>query len=356
MILRNACVGGKTVDLILENGRIAAVTHNEKGGVDLQGRRVIPGLIDVHTHGCGGMEVMDAQFEGLCRYYAERGTTSFLATTGTMPVEDLIAVCDAKTDYPGAHVLGVHLEGPYISMSRKGAQNPAYIRKPDVSEFDRFHNVKMITVAPEVEGGLDFIKAVSGRCSVALGHTDCDYETALAAIDAGANNLTHTFNAMPPFLHRAPGPVGAAVEKGIYAQMIGDGYHVQKPMVLAAYRMFGPERLMLISDSLGCAGLPNGHYTSIGMPVELSDDVARLPDGTVAGSRTMLFECVKRVASFGVPFDDAVRMASRTPAELLGVNKGRVEVGFDADLLILDENCDIEAVIIDGEVFSGKLG
>lgn len=354
MIFRNANIGTRIADLVLENGRIAAITEKQTDGVDLKGKRVIPGLIDVHTHGCGGTDAMEANFEPLCRYYAERGTTSFLATTMTMPLEDLAAVCEAKTNFSGAHVLGVHLEGPYISMNRKGAQNAAYVREPNVAEFRRFPNVRMITVAPEVEGGLDFIKAVSGHCVVAIGHTDCDYETALAAIENGAGCLTHTFNAMPPLLHRAPGPVGAAVEKGIYAQIIGDGYHVKKPVLLAAYRMFGPDRMTLISDSLAVAGLPNGRYTSGGLPIELSSDVARLLDGTLAGSRTMLFDCVKRVASFGIPFDDAVRMASRTPAEMLGLNKGRIEEGYDADLLILDEKCNIDTVIIGGEVFCSK--
>ena len=193
-----------------------------------------------------------------------------------------------------------------------------------------------------------FIRAVSPKTKVALGHTDCSYETALEAIENGASCLTHTFNAMPPLHHREPGPIGAAVEKGIYAQIICDGFHVAKPVILAAYKLFGPDRLILISDSLPCAGLPEGRYVSGGLPVVQSGGVARLEDGTLAGSSVMLIDCVKTAISFGIPRQDAVRMASQTPAELLGIKKGRIEAGYDADLLLVDEDLHVHAVIIGG--------
>ena len=297
------------------------------------------------------MDTMDADFEPMCRFYAEHGTTSFLPTTMTMGYDALERVTQAKTDFPGAEILGFHFEGPYISEKHKGAQNPAYIKKPSAAEFSRFKNVKMVTIAPESEGSAEFIRAVTPECIVSIGHTDCTYETALEAIESGASCLTHTYNAMPPFHHRNPGPIGAAFEKHIYAQIICDGFHISKPVVLATYKMFGADRMVLISDSIRSAGLPDGEYESGGLKVFLKDGAARLADGTIAGSSATLLDCVKKAVEFGIPLDDAVRMASRTPAELLGVKKGRIEPGYDADLLITDRELNIKTVITAGRVF-----
>ena len=352
MIITNALINSKIQNIIIENGKIAKITSESlKGDIDACGNKVIPGLIDVHTHGCIGIDTMDANFEPMCRFYAENGTTSWLPTTLTMGYEDILNVCNSKTDFPGAQILGFHLEGPYISEKYKGAQNPEYIKKPSVEEFKTFKNVKMISLAPEVEGSMEFIKEVSKNCIISIGHTDCDYETALEAVENGANCLTHTYNAMPPFKHRAPGPIGAGFEKQIYAQVIGDGFHVMKPVFLATYKMFGPEKLTLISDSIRPAGLSDGEYESGGLKVILKDNIAKLVDGTVAGSSSTLWKCVKTVTAMGIPFDDAVRMASTTPAEMLGIKKGKIEAEYDADLLILDENDEIKNVIINGKLF-----
>lgn len=352
MNINNAVVGGRLTNIRVENGKIAGFSAEPlPDAEDARGLRVIPGLIDVHTHGCAGMDAMDADFGGLCDFYACHGTTSFLPTTMTMGFDDLLRVTSAETDLPGAQILGFHLEGPYISPKHKGAQNEKFIRKPDINEFRRFKRVKMMTLAPETEGAYEFISEVTPECVIALGHTDCDYETALRAIGCGANCLTHTYNAMPPFHHRNPGPIGAAFERKIYAQLICDGFHISKPVVLATYKMFGPERMTIISDSIRCAGLPDGRYESGGLDVILKDGAARLPDGTIAGSCAMLWDCVKKAVEFGIPFEDAVRMASRTPAELLGVKKGVIDCGYDADMLIIDEEMNITAVIIAGEVY-----
>lgn len=228
-----------------------------------------------------GLDTMDADFKPMCRFYAEHGTTSFLPTTMTMGYDALERVTNAETDFPGADILGFHFEGPYISAKHKGTQNEKYIKNPSVEEFSRFKNVKMVTVAPELAGSEEFIRAVTPDCTVSLGHTDCDYETALAAIDSGASCLTHTYNAMPPFHHRNPGPVGAAFERHIYAQIICDGFHISRPVVLATYKMFGADRMTLISDSIRSAGLPDGEYESGGLKVFLKDGAARLADGTI---------------------------------------------------------------------------
>ncbi len=352
MIINNALINGKLQNIIISDGVISEITERAvPAGIDAGGKRVIPGLIDVHSHGCIGIDTMDAEFEKMCSFYAENGTTSWLATTMTMGYDDILKVCNAKTDYKGTNILGFHLEGPYISEKYKGAQNEKYIKNPSLTDFAMFDNVKMVTIAPELEGSMDFIREVSDKCIVSLGHTDCDYDTAIEAIENGANCLTHMYNAMPPLHHRNPGPIGAALEKNIYVQLICDGFHISKPVVLATYRMFGPERITMISDSIRPAGLPDGEYESGGLKVILKGGIAKLTDGTVAGSSSTLWTCVKKTVEMGIPFEDAVKMASTTPAEMLGIKKGKIEAGYDADLLIIDDNMNIETVIIGGEIF-----
>ena len=352
MNINNAIVNGKRVNIEIKDGKITAISETAfQNGYDAGGKRVIPGLIDVHTHGCIGMDTMDADFERMCDFYAKNGTTSFLPTTMTMGYDDLLKVVNAKTDFKGANILGFHFEGPYISPTYKGAQNEKYIKNPDIEGFKQFKNVKMITIAPELEGSEEFIKEVSKYCVVSIGHSACDYETALKAMDCGANCLTHTYNAMPPLHHRNPGPIGAAIEKNIYVQVICDGFHVLKPIVLSTYRTFGKERMVIISDSIRPAGLPDGEYESGGLKVILRDNIAKLEDGTVAGSSSTLWFCVKKAVEMGIEFEDAVYMATETPAAMLGINKGKIAVGYDADLLVIDDKMNIEKVIIAGEEY-----
>ena len=193
-----------------------------------------------------------------------------------------------------------------------------------------------------------FIKEAG--CVVSIGHTDCNYEQAITAINAGADCLTHTFNAMPPMLHRAPGPIGAAVEKGIYAELICDGRHVSKAAVVALYKMFGADRLILISDTIRPAGCPDGVYDSGGLEVFMKDGIAALKDGTLAGGSQPLLYGVKKAVEFGIDFYEAVKMATETPARSLGLNKGRIEPGFDADLLILESDMTVCKTVIGGRV------
>lgn len=353
MIIKNALIGGEIKNIIIENGIITEITDKEVTGegIDAKGRRVIPGLVETHSHGCIGLDTMDADFEKMCRFYAENGTTSWLPTTMTMDYDSLLKVCNAKTDFEGANILGFHFEGPYISKKYKGAQNEAYIKNPSTEDFKQFKNVKLITMAPELPGAMEFIKEVSKKCVVSIGHSDCDYDTAAKAMENGANCLTHTYNAMPPLHHRNPGPIGAAIDKNAYVQVICDGFHVLRPVVWSTYKTFGPERMTIISDSIRPAGLPDGEYESGGLTVVLKDNIAKLKDGTVAGSSSTLWFCVKKAVEFGIPFDDAVRMATATPAEMLGINKGKIEVGYDADLLIISDETEIDNVIIGGKIF-----
>ena len=355
MLIKNANIWGEIKNIEIADGKIVGFPESaENFDIDAEGKTVIPGLIDTHTHGCIGYDTMDGDFEPMCRFYAEHGTTSWLPTTLTASHEDLLKVVQAKRDFEGAQILGFHLEGPYINLKYKGAQNPAYIRKPDIKEFKElasFAPIKMISLAPENEGSIEFIREVTPDCVVALGHTDCTYDQAVAAMDAGANCLCHTYNAMPGIHHRNPGPIGAAMVKGAYPQLICDGLHVAKPVVLITYKAFGKEKVTFISDSLRSAYLPDGVYDSGGLTVYVKNGEARLEDGTIAGSGSTLLDCVKKAVEFGIPFEDAVYMATETPAQLLGIKKGRIAEGYDADLLILNDDMSIDKVIIAGKEF-----
>ncbi len=355
LVIKNAVIGDTLTDITVKNGKIYSIGKTDEKGIDVGGNKLFAGLIDVHTHGCMGHEAVDGDIGVIAHHMACHGTTSFLPTTSTVGMDTIYnAVNIDISSVKGANVLGFHAEGPYINAKYKGAQDEKFIRKPDIEEFKKLPNIKVVTVAPEVEGALDFIK----ECDtiVALGHTDADYDTTIKAIQNGANCLTHTFNAMPPILHRNPSVIGAAVEKRIYAQLICDGFHVQRGAMWLIYRAFGPERTVMISDSIRAAGLPKGEYTSGGLTIVIEENnvVARLKDGTIAGSLKFLLDGVKTAIRHGIPEADAFKMASQTPAELLGVNKGKIEVGYDADFIILDKDYNLLTTIISGEVYYQK--
>ncbi len=350
MIIKNALLKDGISDIKIKNGIIADIgTFDTEGDIDAKGKRVIPGMIDTHIHGFMGVDTADGRLGEIAHNLALCGTTSFLPTTMTDSVENLIKTTNQPLPEKGANVIGYHLEGPYISPTKKGAQNEAYIKAPDLEEFGQFNNVANISLAPEIDGAEEFIKNCG--CKVSIGHTACNCETAIKAIDAGADCLTHTFNAMPPLLHRDPGPIGAAAEKGIYTELICDGRHVAKAAVLALYKMMGSDRLVLISDAIRPAGLPNGKYDSGGLTVIMNNGTLTLEDGTLAGGSQPLLQCVKTAVSFGIDFYEAVKMASETPARRFGLNKGKIEKGYDADLVIINDDFSVSDVIINGELY-----
>ncbi len=350
MIIKNALLQNGLYDIKIENGCIVDIgIFDEIADINAHGKKVIPGLIDIHIHGFKGIDASDGKLSQISKDLASAGTTSFLPTTMTDSIENLKRITSEDLPSDGANIIGFHLEGPYISKKRKGAQNESYIKNPDISEYKSFKNVKLITVAPEVDGAIEFIKGCD--CCVSLGHTDCNYETAFKAIDAGAVSLTHTFNAMPPLLHREPGPIGAGLEKGTFAEVICDGRHVSKPAVLALYKMFTSDRLIFISDAIRPAGLPDGKYSSGGIDVFMDNGKLTLEDGTLAGGSCPLLECIKTAVSFGIDFYEAVKMASTTPAKMLNLNKGKIEVGYDADLVILNDDLTVSDVIINGKLY-----
>jgi N-acetylglucosamine-6-phosphate deacetylase len=351
--LKNARLFGKITDIGIENGKIAFLGKTDEEGLDLGGLTVYPGLIDVHAHGCLGIDVMDkAELDEMARFLLEHGTTTWYPTTMTMPYADIVRAAAKPSEIKnGSSIPGVHLEGPFINVKYKGAQNPDYILEPTSSLLDDCPTARMITVAPEIPGALEFIEQAAQRgLVVSLGHTDTDYDTAMAAFEAGARCLTHTFNAMNGIHHRAPGPILAAVERtDVYAQLISDGLHVHPASVRMLIKLFGDDRIVLISDSMAATGYSDGDYDFGGMTTYVRNGVARTEGGNLAGSTSTLFDCVKKLISFGIEPDKAVKMATENPAEMMGLNKGRVAVGYDADLIVVDESFNLVRVIARGE-------
>jgi len=327
---------------------------------DAAGCYVLPGLVDIHTHGAVGEDFSDGREAGLqpmMDYYAGHGVTSVLAATMTLGERELTAAMHVLRDFKpngGAKLAGVHLEGPFLCYEKRGAQAAEHLHRPDVSFFHRLNEasgnrVRLVTVACEEEGGLDFIREVSKICAVSLGHTCADYGTAMKAFEAGACHVTHLYNGMLPLHHREPGVIGAALDAGASVELICDGLHVHPSVVRAAYQMFG-DKLNLISDSLRCAGMPDGDYRLGGQPIQLRGGKATLAGtDTLAGSSISLLDGVRRAVEFGIPLEAAAYAASTAPAEAVGLDDvGSIEVGKCADLIVLDEKLELRAVFIDG--------
>ncbi|MBE7092417.1 MAG: N-acetylglucosamine-6-phosphate deacetylase [Clostridiales bacterium] len=353
-VYKNARINGTITDIIVENGIISKIGKVIQSGIDLQGQTALPGLIDIHIHGCCGFDTMDGdKLNEISKFLATKGVTSFLPTTMTVDFNNIKDVVNKPLpETQGAKVLGYHLEGPYIASSRRGAQNINYIRKPHIKEFESLDNILMVTVAPETQGGQDFIK--NCKAVVSIGHTDGTYEDCIEAIKNGAKCLTHTFNAMPPLLHREPGPVGAAIMGDAYVQVISDGVHIHPSVIQMLYRTFKKERMVLISDAMKATGMADGLYKFGGQSVKVENSVAKTLDGVVAGSTSDLLTGVKKAVEFGIPKEDAIYMASKTPATLMGLNKGEIKKGFDADFIVVDEELNILKTIVGGNIVFEK--
>ena len=350
----------------VENGRFAEVFEGERlAGVDLRGATVIPGVVDIHTHGAMGADFSDGDLEGLKRmaaYLASRGVTSFAPTSMTLPYETLAAAFQTgaalreKRPAGCARVMGIHMEGPYFSEKKKGAQNGAYLKLPDFEGFRALYEgcgglVRIVDVAPELEGAAAFTEKARALCTVSVAHTDAGYEDARAVFAAGASHLTHLYNAMPPIHHRKPGVIGAASEcAGVTAELICDGLHVHPSAVRMAFKLF-PDRICLISDSLRCCGMPDGEYELGGQRVFLAGGVARLADGTIAGAASDLYTDMKNAVAFGIPAEEAIRAATIRPAREIGRADeiGSIEVGKLADFVVCDGNLNALEVYIGGE-------
>ena len=354
--------------LYTEGGRFS-LSSSEDTILDAESCYVIPGLIDIHFHGCAGHDFSDASPEGLAaiaEYQLSQGVTSICPASMTLSPQMLRDICSCGRDYSqrnprdGSRLVGVNLEGPFISNAKRGAQNPDFIRQADFSllrELQEYAGglVRLVTLAPETAGAMDFIRRVKDSelkdISISLGHTQSDYETAMQAFASGADHVTHLFNAMPGFTHRAPGVIGAAFDTpGCFAEIICDGIHIAPSAIRTAFAMFGKERIVLISDSMRATGLSDGSYTLGGLQVQVSGRHATLKDGTLAGSVTNLLDCLRCAVSMGIPLEGAVQCATVNPARSIGIDNayGSLEPGRAADFLLLDKDLHLAAVYKDG--------
>ena len=359
-------------DIELEHELISRVVEGglpQKGraAYDVSGCYVVPGFIDLHFHGCEGFDLCDGTpeaLEAIARWEAAHGITAICPATMTYPEEVLGTIMDVvgaftSDEKPFATLVGVNLEGPFISPARVGAQNPAYVQRCDANMVRRLDErsgglVKLVDVAPEEPGALDFIREMASDVRISLAHTCADYDCAAAAFEAGARQLTHMFNAMPALHHRNPGPIAAAAERDdVFVELIADGVHVHPAMVRLAFKLFGPERVVLISDSMRATGMGDGVFDLGGQDVHVKGTRATLADGTLAGSVTDLASCVRiAVNEMGVPLEHAITAATANPARALGIfdERGSIAAGKVADLVVLDEQLNVHDVILGGSL------
>ena len=357
----------------VENGRFAHVLEDVPGPAeDLDGALVIPGLVDIHVHGCAGADFSDGDYAGLvrmARYLARRGVTSFAPASMTLPYDALDKAFHAAARLrreglaDGARLMGIQMEGPFLSREKRGSQNPAYLRLPDWDRFLRLYDaaeglLRIVDVAPELPGAVEFTRRASEKCRVSVAHTAAGYDQAAAVFDAGATHLTHLFNAMSGIHHRHPGPIGAASEReNVTAELICDGIHVHPSAVRMAFRLF-PGRICLISDALRCCGMADGSYSLGGQEILLSGGVARLTSGAIAGSAADLYQCMRRAVSFGIPREQAVWAATALPARVIGRESetGAIADGRAADFVICGGELEPEAVYLGGKRLEQSAG
>lgn len=357
----------------VENGRFAHVLEDIPGPAeDLDGALVIPGLVDIHVHGCAGADFSDGDYAGLvrmARHLARRGVTSFAPASMTLPYDALDKAFHAAARLrreglaDGARLMGIQMEGPFLSREKRGSQNPAYLRLPDWDRFLRLYDaaeglLRIVDVAPELPGAVEFTRRASEKCRVSVAHTAAGYDQAAAVFDAGATHLTHLFNAMSGIHHRHPGPIGAASEReNVTAELICDGIHVHPSAVRMAFRLF-PGRICFISDALRCCGMADGSYSLGGQEILLSGGVARLTGGAIAGSAADLYQCMRRAVSFGIPREQAVWAATALPARVIGRESetGAIADGRAADFVICGGELEPEAVYLGGKRLEQSAG
>lgn len=370
MILKNVCFYNElfkkeVADIEIEGGKIKAIGVIEGEGCDMSGMVALPGFVDIHIHGAAGGDASDADEAGLekiGKYLAKHGVTSFCPTSMTLGRQTLCDIVSTVKNYKGresgAKVAGINLEGPFIAMSKKGAQNPEYVRPGTVEEFDGLFDksgglVKLITIAPEAFDSAEFIKHASKKCSVSIGHSAANAAEAQAAFDLGANHATHLYNAMTPMQHREAGIAGTALDnENVYCELICDGGHICPAVLRNTFKMLGKNRACVISDSMRAAGLGAGEYELGGQPVFVHEGgkYAVLEDGTIAASISNVFDEFKNLLSFGIDFETALRSCTINPAKSIGLGDeiGSIAVGKAADLVFVGDNFEIKEVYING--------
>lgn len=392
-------------DVVIGGGRFSAVVASSDGALmaardpavlDATGCYVIPGLVDIHFHGCRGADLCDGTEESLrtiAAYEAARGVTAICPASMTFPFETLAQAFGAAAAFAGgeadgmAALVGINMEGPYISPEKVGAQNPAFVRGASVEEFDRLQEIaggliRLVDVAPEEPGNLEFIGQIAGaaaenggtaggepgdaaaarggatttggRPRVSIAHTCADYACAAEAFERGARHMTHLFNAMPGLHHRKPGPIAAAAERDdVTVELICDGIHVHPAMARLAFGLFGRDRVCLISDTMRACGLDDGTYDLGGQDVTVRGPRATLADGTLAGSVSDLMRClVCAVQEMEIPLEDAVRAATINPARAIGIDaeRGSIARGKIADAVVLGPDLEVRRVVVRGKL------
>ncbi len=380
MLIKNGLIFGESGafqkgDLRICDGEFTQIVYKDSADVadmqvddsivDATGLYVIPGMVDIHLHGCMGYDFCNGTqeaFDAITEYQARSGVTSISPATMTLPREALTEIFAAVGKYAnetGSTILGITMEGPFLSLAKKGAQNGSYIHKPDLEFYKEMQVlsgglIKQVAIAPEEDEGFAFTGEVSKETVISVAHTTAGYDIADKAFGAGATHVTHLFNAMPAFLHRDPGVVGAAFDhEKVSVELICDGVHIHPSMVRSVFTLFGAERICMISDSMMATGLTDGNYSLGGQAVTVKGKMATLEDGTIAGSVSNLHDCLKTaVLEMGISLEDAVLACTRTPARALGVEGtcGSIGIGMPADCVLLDEELNIRSVIKRGKI------
>ncbi|MBS5737951.1 MAG: N-acetylglucosamine-6-phosphate deacetylase [Clostridiales bacterium] len=374
MILKNADIYDENFNLIKADIKINGEKITEIGdelsgdSVDLLDYMILPGLIDIHIHGRAGADTGDATPEALSTMsesLVKKGITSFCPTSMTLSFEELSKIFqnvkEMKNKVPGAYIHGINMEGPYIAMSKKGAQNAAYVRNPDKDEFKKLYdgcdgNIKIVDIAPECDGAEEFIKEVQPYCPVSIAHTAADYDDAIKAFELGVRHITHLYNAQSGLSHRAPGVVGAVFDRakkdGIRAEIICDGFHIHPAALRIAFENLGEDGSIIISDSMRAAGHFDGEYDLGGQTVYVKNGKALLSDGTIAASTSNVFDELKNVISYGIPIKQAIKSATINPAKAIRVDDqtGSIKVGKYADILAVDKDFNIKLVMVKGKI------
>lgn len=369
MIIKNALVYTENYrfekkDIYIEGDRITNTTDSEDDIIEAEGLYAIPGLTDIHFHGCVGYDFCDGTPEAIkaiADYESRCGVTSIAPATMTLGYEELTKIFENAASYQneqGASLVGINMEGPYLSHAKKGAQNEVYLKPANIEDFRRMQQlsgglIKLVDIAPEEEGAMDFIKAVKDEVVVSVAHTTADYDTASKAFLNGASNVTHLYNAMPPFSHRDPGVIGAALDaEHVKVELICDGVHIAPSVVRATFKMFGDDRIILVSDSMRAAGLEDGEYSLGGQKVFVTGNKATLVDGTLAGSVTNLLDCMKTAVSMNIPLESAVKCATVNPAKQIGIydEYGSITPGKYANIVLLNSDLSINKVILKGKI------
>ena len=370
MILKNVCFYNEVfekeiADFRIENGRITEIGIINEDGRDMSGLTALPGFIDIHIHGGNGGDFSDASTDAadkISTYLAQHGVTSFCGTSMTLDNKTLTDIVKVGRAYAGnesgAKLVGINLEGPFLELSKKGAQNGAFVRAGTIAEFNQLfedsgHLVKLITIAPEAFDSADFIKEVSKKCTVAIGHTAAGADEAQTAIDLGIAHATHLFNAMTPMTHREAGVVGTAIDnEKVMCELICDGGHVCPTVVRNTFKMLGENRVCVISDSMRAAGLGTGEFDLGGQTTYVHENgkYAVLADGTIAASITNVFDEFKNLLAFGIDFKTALKACTINPAAAIGMQEeiGSLAPGKCADILFVDENLELKETYING--------